>query len=75
MIFPTVLAAVWLVYLTRATIEIWVNIAVLFWIIANATWMAIEFYQLGKKEMVLPFFVLGLMAFGVYLYRLKVTNE
>jgi hypothetical protein len=44
MIFPTVSVAMYLTYKSRKTKDFYINLAVLFWISANAYWMACEFF-------------------------------
>jgi hypothetical protein len=43
MIIPTVILSAWIVWTSRKTIELWINLAVFFWIIANSYWMTVEF--------------------------------
>ena len=44
MIFPTVSIAFLITYLTRKSNEVYINIAICFWIMANAFWMCCEFF-------------------------------
>jgi hypothetical protein len=69
MILPTLCMAVHILYKSKKHIEFWVNLAVLFWILANSTWMLIEFFNLGNKIISLPFFILGLVSFFVFVYK------
>jgi uncharacterized membrane protein len=69
MVVPTVIAAIYIVFSSQNKNEIWVNLAVLCWIIANASWMLVEFFQLKSKLYSLPFFVLGLFFFIIYIYK------
>jgi hypothetical protein len=41
---PTLLLALYIVYHTRHTIEVHINLAILFWIRANSYWMMSEFF-------------------------------
>ncbi len=75
MIIPTLSMAVYILYKTRAHIEFWVNLAVLFWIVANSTWMLIEFFKWGDKLVSLPFFMLGLASFFVFVYKSRKNSE
>lgn len=68
MIIPAIIAAVWISYLTQNQMEFWVNLAVFFWILANSTWMLIEFFHFGNVYYCLPFFILGFLSFLYYLF-------
>jgi hypothetical protein len=69
MVIPTLFMAVFILFKTRKDVDFWVNLSVLFWIIANSTWMLIEFFKLGNKLISLPFFILGLVTFCVFIYK------
>lgn len=69
MIIPTIVAAVWILNRSRESIEFWVNLAVLFWIMANSSWMIIEFFHFSNKIFVLPLFIAGFISFIIYLYQ------
>jgi uncharacterized membrane protein len=72
MIVPTVLAALIITWQTRKLIsELVHNLAVVFWIFANCTWMIGEFYGLdgglyGMRRMALIPFGIGLLILFVY---------
>jgi len=66
MIIPAIGAAVWMLFLSKGQDEFSVNLAVLFWIIANSLWMTMEFFQFGENYYCLLFFIAGLVAFGSY---------
>jgi hypothetical protein len=70
MILPTLFAAIWILKITKEQDEFWVNLAVLFWILANSTWMLVEFFQMGSKYYCLPFFICGFISFALYSYKL-----
>jgi hypothetical protein len=70
LVLPTIAAAVWILIITKDQNEFWVNLAVLFWIIANSTWMLVDFFQFGSKYYCLPSFICGFIAFGMYCYKL-----
>ena len=58
MIFPTIGFAIFITYQWRKDIdELFSNLAVTFWIIANSTWMALEFAELDKFKIysIIPF--------------------
>ena len=68
MIFPTFLFAIFITYNTRSyRTELFHNLAVMFWIMANSTWMIGEFYfQDGLKTMAFIFFMAGLILIGYF---------
>lgn len=70
MIAPTLFIAFFITYITRKSLEIWLNIAVVFWISANSYWMCAEFFHIGEKNMAAIPFGLGFLAVGIY-YALK----
>ena len=70
MILPTLFAAIWILKITKEQDEFWVNLAVLFWILANSTWMLVEFLQIGSNYYCLPFFAFGFISFALHCYKL-----
>ena len=45
MIVPTVSVAIWITWMTRKGRELFINMAVFFWIVANSAWMLMEFFK------------------------------
>lgn len=80
MIVPTVLAALVIAWQTRKIVsELVHNLAVVFWIIANCTWMVGEFYgwdegAFGLRRFALIPFGIGLLILGIY-YLLYYSNR
>ena len=74
MIVPTILAALIITWQTRKMFaEVMHNLAVVFWIIANCTWMIGEFFGMekgiyGLRNMALIPFSIGLLILAVYYY-------
>lgn len=70
---PTILVAFWVAYISRKDKNMFLpNISIAFWIIANANWMAAEFYDLKTKPLSIYPFLAGLLVFVVFiLIRLK----
>ena len=72
MIVPTMLAALVITWQTRKIFsELMHNLAVVFWIVANCTWMIGEFYgwdegTFGLRNMALLPFSIGLIILAVY---------
>lgn len=68
MILPTLSVAIWLTWkMRREYTELMHNLAVISWILANATWMIGEFYfNDGTRPIALGFFLLGLCLLFVY---------
>jgi hypothetical protein len=67
MVVPTVFLAAYMVKITFGHSEFLLNCAVLFWIVANGTWMMLEFFNDDQYKMVavVPF-TLGLAAISLY---------
>ena len=73
MIIPTLAVAVDIAWKSRDDAhDLWTNIAVCWWIVANATWMSGEFYAEDKWR---PYaevsFALGLLSLAVYYLWLR----
>jgi hypothetical protein len=68
MIIPTFILAVYITYNSRENrAELFHNIAVLLWIMANSTWMIGEFYfKDGLKTPAFIFFITGLTIIAYY---------
>ena len=68
MIAPTVVFAIIITWKARKVkSEFWHNLAVLFWLCANSTWMVGEFfYNDSTRKYALFFFVLGLISIAYY---------
>lgn len=76
LVVPTMLVAALIAYYSRNFNEFWINLAIVFWITANASWMLLEFYRAPdyKYYTLIPF-GLGLFCTGVFYYRrLKKTR-
>ncbi len=70
MILPTVAVAVGIVWMCRASKELYINLAVLCWILANSAWMLMEFYNKEAYKLYTVFpFALGFI-FTLYFYLL-----
>lgn len=71
MIFPTVLTAFLITYMTRKTNEVYINYAISAWIIANAFWMSCEFFGHVEWKFYagIPF-AIGIL-FTLYFYLFK----
>ena len=72
MVIPTVGVTALMMYRTRKTPDFYVNLSVLFWISANSYWMCVEFFgHIEYKNYAVIPFILGFMAFFVYLYKIN----
>jgi len=70
MIVPTVGFAIWFCIKTFSINEFYVYLATLFWILANAIWMVLEFFSLEQYKFISAFiFILGLFSVVVYLFK------
>jgi len=68
MIFPTLFVALYITWITRHDrTDLFHNIAITFWICANATWMTGEFYVNDHlRPFAMAFFILGLATLAIY---------
>lgn len=68
MILPTLAFAVYITYKSRAfKAELYHNLAVIMWILANSIWMLGEFYFNDRsKYLALIFFIFGFVFIGYY---------
>lgn len=72
MILPTILVAGHLVWKTRGTADYFVNLAVLFWISANAWWMCCEFYgRMDLKNLAGVPFLMGMISVARFYFGKK----
>lgn len=70
MIMPTIFVAALLALRTRNEEEFYVNLAILFWILANAYWMCCEFFDFVKyKDFAGIGFFAGAIAISVFYYK------
>jgi hypothetical protein len=70
MIIPTVGLAIIIVFHTRKTNDIFINLAILCWITANSFWMLTEFFDhLEYKMMAGIPFASGLLFVGIFYYK------
>jgi hypothetical protein len=67
MIVPTISVAIYIIYKTRQSIEVWISCAVLAWITANSFWMLMEFFNHNQLKDLAAFpFALGFLFAGLY---------
>ena len=76
MIVPTIGVAVYLATKTVAEDVFWINVAVCFWISANAYWMVCEFVEqeIYKDYAGIPF-ALGLMSVAVFYLKSRSATQ
>lgn len=76
MIIPTLAVAAHITWASREdSHDLWTNIAVCFWILANATWMTGEFYFNDQSRPVAwVFFILGIISLAFYYGRQLFTE-
>ena len=67
MVGPALFVALRISYLARATSDVFINLAIFFWIMANSYWMITEFYfdNLHKNLAGIPF-LLGFFFVAVF---------
>ena len=71
MVIPTLIIAGIIVYISRKSYDIYINLAILFWISANSFWRYYEFFNFGENKMLssIPF-GLGFLFVGIYYFKL-----
>jgi hypothetical protein len=70
MILPTLSVAVWITWMTRTGKEVFINLAVFFWILANSFWMIMEFFYKESYKIYAAFpFSLGFVCVFIYYFR------
>jgi len=85
MIFPTLFASIYLTLKTRShQSELFHNISITFWILANSFWMISEFYGFDEKaillglkgkEVAFVFFILGVLILAWYYILIYPKNN
>lgn len=72
MIIPALFMAIFIVYHTRQSIDLHINLAILCWISANSYWMFVEFfYNSHWKHLALIPFGLGFLFVIIYYLQQK----
>ena len=76
MIIPTLLLAFFIVYKSVKTNEVYLNIAVFFWITANSLWMLMEFFNhdRNKNLSAIPF-ALGFLFVAIFYIKSFIQNK
>ena len=75
MIFPTLTVAIYLAWKTRQAEEFFINLAICFWISANAYWMCCEFVHHPELKNLAGFpFVIGMLCVAIF-YALRFRNR
>lgn len=86
MIFPTMIVAIWITRKNRSIAsELAHNLAVIFWIAANSTWMIVEFLAIdeeliwrnftGRHLAIIPFSIGLLILIYFYVFHPKPDSE
>lgn len=75
MIVPTMIVAISLVIKTFKESDLWINLAICFWITANAFWMCCDFSEHSELKNYAGFpFVFGFICVGWYYFKKLTTN-
>ena len=78
MISPTLLVALYLAWRSRKEAEFFINLAICFWIAANAYWMCCEFIHHAELKNFAGYpFMAGMVCVGLFYlkqYRLRGRN-
>jgi hypothetical protein len=70
MIAPTLIVALIIAYKTRKVAELYINVAISFWITANAYWMTCEFTDhVDLKNYAGIPFAIGFIFTGIFYYK------
>lgn len=76
LIVPTISLACWIVWRSRKMKSVFIpNLAVLFWISANSTWMLGEFFHFSFQFYSLTLFLIGLGCMGLFAIRWIIKNK
>ncbi len=76
MVIPTLIIAVIIAFITRKTVDVHLNLAILFWICANSFWMYIEFFTKGELKLLASIpFILGFIFVGIYYYKTLFSKQ
>ena|SRR5688572_243404 len=80
MIAPTLAVAVYIIIKTFRMPDVYINLAIFFWITANSYWMCMEFFFQSKNKdyaaipFALGFLFVGIYYFGVYRRKLNASE-
>lgn len=70
MMAPTLFLAAYLIYKTWRMIDVYINTAILFWIMANSFWMMMEFFNDNQLKYFASIpFGLGFVFVGVFYFK------
>ena len=70
MIFPTISVAIYLAWKTRLEEEFYINLAICFWIGANAYWMCCEFFHHAELKDYAGYpFIVGMICVSLFYLR------
>lgn len=73
---PTILVAFWMCFITYKESDHFLpNVSIAFWIVANANWMVAEFYDLKTKPYSIYPFLLGVLAFVIFVYIKLISRK
>jgi len=71
MIIPTLSMAIYIVFVTRKANDVFLNLAITFWISANSYWMCAEFFHFEElKEFAAIPFLAGILMTAVFYYKI-----
>ncbi|MEW6468809.1 MAG: hypothetical protein AB1458_07795 [Bacteroidota bacterium] len=70
MIVPTLLMAIYICFITKRMNDVFLNLAITFWITANSYWMCAEFFEFEEWKEAAAFpFGLGFLMALIFYYR------
>ncbi|MDP1802842.1 MAG: hypothetical protein Q8L81_15885 [Bacteroidota bacterium] len=70
MMVPTLGIAIYIIYKTIGTLDLYINTAILFWITANSFWMMMEFFNDNEYRYfaTIPF-AIGFIFVGIFYWK------
>jgi hypothetical protein len=73
---PTLFVAIYIIFKTFHTKEVYINAAIFFWILANSFWMMMEFFNNDqhKNYAIIPF-SLGFAFVSVFYYQTFIQKK
>lgn len=70
MVIPTLTISGIIVFAARKSNDVFINLAIFLWIIANSVWMFIEFFNHGEhKALAAVPFAIGFIFVGIFYYN------
>lgn len=73
---PTLFVAIYIIFKTYHTKEVYINAAIFFWILANSFWMMMEFFNGDRYKYYASIpFALGFLFVSIFYYRILILKK